>query len=130
LVYHALGSGARGIYFRSLSRLDLEDEATRLRARLLELLNAELQILSPWLAAGRPTGELRLGNTRVQGYSLEAQRARLLLFCRTHAEQQYAAAPYVDESIELTIPAVSSSPTVYQVTSAGLVRLRTDRIAG
>lgn len=130
MVYHALGAGARGIYFRSLSRLDLEDDATRLRARMLELLNAELQILSPWLAAGRPSGELTIGSGRIQGYSLETQRARLLLFCRTHPEQQYAVAPYVDEPIEATIPSISSSPSVYQVTSSGLVRLRTDRIAG
>jgi hypothetical protein len=130
LVYHALGAGVRGIYFRSLTRLDLEDDATLLRARMLELLNAELQILDPWLAGGRATGEVEVGNPRIQGYSLETQRAQLLLFCRTHAEQQYAVAPYVDEPLELTVPALSSSPSVYQITSAGLVRLRTDRIAG
>ena len=52
LVYAAMASGTRGLCFESDSPLTATDEATRLRAMTLELLNLELQLVEPWAAAG------------------------------------------------------------------------------
>ncbi len=53
LVYTALASGAGGVMFRSHSRLDADDAATRARVADLEMLNLELAMLESWTAAGR-----------------------------------------------------------------------------
>jgi len=51
---HALASAVanvRGLVFESVGRLDANDPANRLRSAMVELVNMELQWLSPWLAA-------------------------------------------------------------------------------
>ena len=43
-----LGATARGLLFQSESALDAGDEATRVRAASVALVNLELQLLEPW----------------------------------------------------------------------------------
>ena len=52
LTYQAFATGMRGIEFASSSRLDAKDNATRIRALSLALLNLELELMEPWGAAG------------------------------------------------------------------------------
>jgi hypothetical protein len=128
--YHAAGTGARGIVFRSYSRLDGGDSAARLRSRTLEWLNSELRIIEPWTAGGRAAGRVDVGDPRIQGYAIDAQHAQLLLLCRSGDEQQFAVPAYVDEPLRLNAPTVAASTQTYLVTSAGLQPVRSDRVAG
>jgi len=52
-MYRALAAGAQGIYFRSRSPLDADNAVDRTRANMLQWLNAELDLLTPWLSAAR-----------------------------------------------------------------------------
>ena len=62
LAYHAIASGARGLWFRSESRLDATDRQTVLRAKTLEWLNLELQMFEAWAATGTHETELATGD--------------------------------------------------------------------
>ncbi len=53
LTFQAFCCGARGIEFASNSRLDAADNATRLRATSLALLNLELELVEPWGRRGK-----------------------------------------------------------------------------
>ena len=66
LAYHAIASGARGLWFRSESRLDATDRQTVLRAKTLEWLNLELQMLEAWAATGTHETELETGDPGVR----------------------------------------------------------------
>jgi len=52
LVYAAMASERAGSVSNPIPPLTATDEATRLRAMTLELLNLELQLVEPWAAAG------------------------------------------------------------------------------
>jgi hypothetical protein len=52
LVCTAVSSGSRGLLFLSQSPLSADDAETRQRAATLALLNLELDLIEPWVAAG------------------------------------------------------------------------------
>jgi hypothetical protein len=55
ITYAALSGGARGLLFESRSRLDARESEAHRRALMLELLNLELSLIEPWVAAGALT---------------------------------------------------------------------------
>ncbi len=67
LAYHAIASGARGLWFRSDSRLDATDRHSILRAKTLQWLNLELVLLEPWAATGQHEVELATGDAQRPG---------------------------------------------------------------
>ena len=91
LAYHAIASGARGLWFRSDSRLDATDRHSILRAKTLQWLNLELVLLEPWAATGHHEVELAAGDARIRASVLKTDRSRLLLVMRRAADQQYVA---------------------------------------
>jgi len=93
LVYQAFCCGARGIEFASNSRLDATDNATRLRATSLALLNLELELLEPWGAAGNYLTTATSTDPDISGVVLNADKARLVVAMRLRSGSQYVAAP-------------------------------------
>jgi len=91
LAYHAIASGARGLWFRSDSRLDAVDRHSILRAKVLQRLNLELAILEPWAATGQHEAELASPDASVRASLLKTDRSRLLLIMRRMPDQQYVA---------------------------------------
>ncbi len=80
--YEALSAGARGIRFKSRSRLDATDPATRLRALTLTWLNRKLGQVEPWAMGGARMGTLPLGDTGLSVTALKTNRAQLLIVQR------------------------------------------------
>ncbi len=130
LAVQAAVSGARGLVFRSQSRLDADSGVARLRARSLELINLDLQLLEPFLSGGRAVGPLDVGDSHLVGYGLETDRAQLLVACRHSAEQQFAVSSFTEQPVTMVVPALSSSASAYQLTAAGLQQVSANRIAG
>ena len=130
LAYHAIASGARGLVFRSESRLDAADTLTLLRARTLQLLNQDLQLLEPWAATGTYDGELATGDPLVRASVLKAERSRMVLAIRHSRDQQYVAGPIDERTISVDVPAVPETDEVYRLEESGLQRITRQRGTG
>lgn len=130
LVYHAIASGARGLLFRSQSRLDGTDRLAELRANVLQRLNQELQLIEPWAATGEHEGELETNDPAVRASVLATNRSRLLILIRRTADQQYVAGPIDSHPVTVEVPRVPDNDEVYQVGEDGLRRITQQRGAG
>jgi hypothetical protein len=91
LVYEAISGGARGLRFKSRSRLDASDPTSRLRALTIEWCNSEISRLEPWIAGGALREPIGTGDPDLEVNVISTNRSRLLLIQRlTHHEQNLA----------------------------------------
>lgn len=130
LAYHALAAGARGLVFRSQSRLDAPDQQSVVRARTLRQLNLELLLLEPWAATGQRETELDTGAATVRASVLRTDRSRLLLVLRHAGDEQYVAGRSIEQPVTLDVPGVPETDEAYGLTPAGLRRIGRERDAG
>jgi len=86
--FATIAAGARGICFRSRTRLDASDSVSILRAKSLQLLNAEISLVAPWAAAGE-SKPLPTLDPDTHLTMLETDRSRLLLAIRQGQDEQY-----------------------------------------
>jgi hypothetical protein len=130
LAYHAIASGACGLWFRSDSRLDATDRHSILRAKTLQWLNLELVLLEPWAATGRHEFELATGDASIRASVLKTDRSRLLLVMRRHADQQYVAGLADERPVSVEVPGVPETDEAYRLGEDGLQRMRQERGTG
>jgi hypothetical protein len=128
--YHAIASGARGLLFRSRSRLDSSDRLTSLRAKALQRVNQELQLIEPWAATGKHEGEYTASDPSVRVSLLTIERSRLLIAIRRLADQQFVAGPFADHPLVLDVPGIPETDEVYRVGEDGLERIAQRRGTG
>ncbi len=91
LVYEAIAGGARGLRFRSRSRLDASDPATRLRALTIQWINSEISRLEPWVVGGALMGSVETSDSELEVTAINTSRSRLLLIQRPTHHEQYVA---------------------------------------
>jgi hypothetical protein len=125
----AIGSGARGIEYASTSRLDATDPATKQRALSLALLNEELALIEPWAAAGTRAGVAMSNHPQVTGVILEYNNSRLLIVSRVSPGAQQVPA-HASEPVRFVVPGVPESFEVFELSPAGMDRLKTKRVTG
>ena len=130
LVYHAIASGARGLWFRSESRLDATDHQSQLRAKTLEYLNLELQRIEAWAATGTHETEIATSDPSVRASLLKTDRSRLLLVIRKLPDQQYVAGREDARPVTLEVSGIPTTDEAYLLKETGLQRLRQERNAG
>lgn len=130
LAFAAVAAGARGVLFESAARLDAESESARYRARLLNLVNLELQLLDPWTSAGHAATPGRSSDPSVTTVVIQANRSRILLPIRSGGGAQYVEAVVNDQPISFVVPGVSSTNQAYQFSALGLRKLSSRRVAG
>jgi hypothetical protein len=134
LVRVACTRGVRGFIFQSESPLSASDPATRMRAAALELLNRRLQLIDPWLAAGKVVGWIDSTDRAWSGFVLHVDRARLLIPVPATAEG--GARPAADRSasgrtgLEFLVPGVPESSQTYGLSPVSLRILPAQRVAG
>ena len=122
--YSALAAGARGLVFSSTSPLAIDTGPAALRTDAIKLLNLELLMLEPWIAAGTFSEELAAGDGSVQASVLATERSRLLLITQHAPAQQFVLGPPPRSSLQVTVPGVSISDRAYRVSPAGVKQLR------
>ncbi|MFW6114419.1 MAG: hypothetical protein ACOC7K_01620 [bacterium] len=130
MAYHAIASGARGLLFRSRSRLDSSDRLTEIRANTLERLNQELAIVEPWATTGAHEHELETSDPSARASVLKTERSRLLLVIRRAADQQYVAGPVGEKPVSFEVPGTAATDEVYRVSKNGLKRITPRRATG
>lgn len=127
LVYEAISGGARGLRFRSHSRLDAPDPASRLRAMTIEWVNAELVQIEPWAVGGVVTGEISTGDNHLEITVIKTNRSRLLLVQRPTHHEQYLAGDVPIKTITFQDAAATYTDRVYLISESGLDLLPNSR---
>ncbi len=124
--------GIRGIYFRSESRLDPETAQGRKRALAIHQANSHLDIIQPWLSAGRTTriAAPRTAQARVDAWQSIRGRATLVSVVWTTATTQYCPDPGPDPSVSLLLPGVTDVDHVLLLSTAGMSPLPANPVAG
>jgi len=130
MAYTAITSGSRGLLFESETPLDAADPATRGRAMLLELLNLELSLAEPWLAAGSYVETVPGSEPEVLAAVLETDRARLLVPIWSAANAQRVAGRAAGNRVSFTVPGVPEEYRPYLLTAGGMEPLRRNRETG
>jgi len=130
LTYHALASGARGLWFRSDTRLDSIDRHSVLRAKVLHRLNLELNVLEPWAATGDHEREVAGMEAHIRASVLKTERSRLLLVLRRSPDQQYVAGLADDRPMTIDVAGVPETDEAYRLVEDGLQRIRPERGTG
>jgi hypothetical protein len=135
MVQAALVAGVRGLSFASRSPLDGQDPATRLRTMTLSLVNLEIGLIQPWLAAGNPAAEISAANQAgenpgISGAILTAKHARLLLPMWTGTGAQYVPDQLSGNLITFAVPAAPEDNIAYELTVGGLRPLDKKRRVG
>jgi hypothetical protein len=120
----ALASGARGLVFRSSTRLDGDDEPTHQRAAVLRLVNLELNLIEPWFAGGSAPQELATGDPSLRAVMLQTERSRLVMLTREQPLSQFVMPPVANDTMLLAIPGVPASNRFYHLTTDGLRELQ------
>lgn len=131
-------SGVRGVVFRSRSPLTAPDTPTRLRGALLNRVNAQLQLIGPWLAGGKIVSRAVSLDGRSEGIVLQVDRARLLIpFAKSVSgvdpPSKRNATPRRAEEWTFLVPGISETSQMFLLTPVSLERLEASavqRVAG
>ena len=129
LALAAVSAGTRGLWFRSRSPLDTQDEATSLRRLMLELINQELTLIEPWCMGGQTLGIVQGQNAELQVVSLATERSRLLIPTYVQPSAQFVCRPVVGDN-RLIIAGVPDSTDAFMLNHLGLSPVSRQRISG
>jgi hypothetical protein len=130
LTFTAVASGARGIAFRSQTRLDGQGATAQQRADILRLINAELRLVEPWMAAGTHAGDTEVDDPQVRISALQTDRARLLVVRRYLPGQQWVPPTPEKDRVALVMPGTPSSTHAYRLSTLGMEPLVHKRVTG
>ena len=130
LTYSALAGGARGVVFQSSHRLDGEDPQDRLRAATLTLLNRELAVLSPWIAASAGHTVIETSDPDTRAVLLNMDRAKLLVVLRCPRYAQMVTGEPAAETTSVVVPGVPPSYMIFRVKPTALETLEGQRVTG
>ncbi len=120
LAVETVAVGARGVCFRSRSRLDLDDDVAKLRAASLRWINSELSLLAPWAAGGSFVEQFEVGDSLTRVRVLETERSQLLIVTRHAAQQQYVPQPRSPGPISFAAHGAPITDQAYHLAPQGL----------
>jgi hypothetical protein len=119
-----VGHGARGWYFRSLSPLDGTERVQLLRADSLKALNAELQLIAPWIQGGEPATRIAVDpTTGYLAYHIPMPRSQLILLM-AHGEADAQVVPSTNlPLLPLNLPRSQQTTQAYRISRGTLESL-------
>ncbi|HHM12891.1 MAG TPA: hypothetical protein ENJ16_05010, partial [Planctomycetaceae bacterium] len=124
-VWTAAQEGVRSFWFRSRRSLESPDVRTVRRARLLRRLNARLELLAPWLAAGKRLGVADANLASVHGVLWQTDYARFLLAVHRPPGIMGCPPPLGREPITLSLDGIPATDEAFFVRPQRLERLAT-----
>ena len=129
MVYEAIVGGSRGMRFRSRNRLDGVDPVTMLRTLTLRWINAELDLLEPWIVGGALMGPIPelAQNPGIEVNAINTSRSRLLLIQRPTHHEQYVAGDQPPAKVSFRDSASPFSDNAYRIGQSGLTTLANTR---
>lgn len=127
MAYEIIASGARGIRFRSRSRLDASDPSSRLRAKSLKWLNRHLAQIEPWVAGGVLLKSRNQTAQDVVITPIRTPRSQLLLIQRPTGKEQYYAGDLPLATVMFDNEGAPMSDRAYGILDHGLVPMNQRR---
>jgi hypothetical protein len=128
--FHALAAGARGLVISSERPLAIDTGPAAMRTDAIRLLNMELKLLEPWIAAGQVTEEMAAGDGTVQVSVLTIDRSRLLLLTQHGPAQQYVLGAPPRSSLSVVVPGAGIADKAYLISLAGVKPLKISHTSG
>ncbi|MBN1910976.1 MAG: hypothetical protein JW818_14620 [Pirellulales bacterium] len=131
VAYGAIVAGSRGLLFDSRGSLVANDPATQNRAAALKLLNLELELIRPWVAAGNLIDTATVPNQpNVVGAVFRYKQSRLLVPMWVGPGAQFVPGQSAGNTVSFVAP-VPESSKAHEVRPGGLRTIRQmDYIAG
>ena len=123
----AIAAGARGSVVHTEQPLAIDTGAAAMRTDALRLLNMELKLLEPWVAAANVTEELAAGDGVVQVSILAAERSRLLVVTQHGSAGQFVLGPPPRNSLVVMAPGIGTTDQAFLVSLAGVKPLKITR---
>src|SRR5262245_39020417 len=123
-VFQAIAGGARGFLFPSNQPLAIDTGPAALRTDAIRLINMELRLLEPWIAAGQLTDEMASGDCGLRVNTLTTDRSRLLILITQGPAQQFVLGVPPRNSMSIVVPGVGISDRAHLVSLGGLKPLR------
>jgi len=130
LAHTALGAGSRGLLFLTESDFLDTEPPTGHRRTALELINAELALLEPWVAAGAVQATIEAGHRELTGAILRVNRSRLVLPHWSSAGAQYVPDQALTSTLSMVVPGVPESANAYEIVPGGLGSTKHRRVTG
>lgn len=118
--YNIISAGARGLIFKSSLRLDGEDETSQLRSMMYRLLNSELLLLEPWLAAGSLPRDVAMTDPSLRATMLQTERSRLVMLMRTPPNAQFVTPPVTNGAMIFSLAGIPPADRIFHATPDGL----------
>ncbi len=123
-MFQAVSAGMRGFIFPSEQPLAIDSPSRALRTDAIRLLNMELKLLEPWIAAGQLTDQMAAGDGSLQVSTLTTDRSRLLVLTQHASAQQFVLGPPPRGNASVLVPGVGVSDRAYLVSLSGLKPVR------
>lgn len=130
LVYTAVTSGSRGLWFQSSSPLNAEDADTRVRALTLERVNLELELMEPWGAAGNVLATVPGSEPALAATLLQTSHARLLVPIWSPPGSQCVPGQAAAHDLSFLVPGVPETNKAYWMLPGELRPFHPPRKAG
>jgi len=130
MVFEALSGGSRGLHFDSQTPLDGTDQATRVRASSLQLINLELDLIDVWAASGVFVSHVVGSEKDISGALMQIDRGHLLLPMWTGKSAQFVPGQSAGAGITFVVPGVPETVEVFEITPGGMRPLPRQRVTG
>ncbi|HEY3394741.1 MAG TPA: hypothetical protein VGK58_18695 [Lacipirellulaceae bacterium] len=134
LVQASCTHGIFGFVFASHSRLNGNDVGSRCRAATLELINRQLQLIEPWLAAGKVVGRISSIDSAWIGVVRRVDQARLLIPLKAevfgNSDRAAATSTAPNDDVVFVVPGIPESSRAYSLSPVALRPLVSQRVAG
>ncbi len=130
MVHAALAGGVRGLCFRSHTRLDANDQQTKRRAAILQLVNMELELIERWPATGNFATTADSSDPHANGAVIDTDRSRLLLPMYTPPNSQMVMGAASGAIVNFTVPGVPEEARANELSLVSFRPLDSKRVAG
>lgn len=125
VVAAAVQQGIRSFWFRSTRSLQHPDVRSLRRARILTRVNRRLELIEPWLAAGKIVAVADSNLPAVRGVLLQTDYSRLLLATQRGPGIANCPAEFAKMPLTLSVDGIPATDQAFLVRPHGLVRLAT-----
>ncbi len=116
-IAHAIGLGFKGFLFRSTMALDSGYESDMARARSSGAINAEIELLRPWIESGQAPQRINgITNNLFNGKSISTERSMLLIFNTQGLFDRIAPVSPHGSNLEFSFPRRNMGEQVYRIT--------------
>jgi len=129
-VLTSICAGVRGLWFRSSQRLDTATDLANKRSDALQLLNLELDLLNPWIANGKTTGDVTAFDQPFRGQVLSAYRSELIIVQRDDPQAHHVRQSRAPADASLLVNGIPDSSDILRFSATGLSPVVHQRITG